>query len=172
MEESTIRPIKRIGIDMGHVIMDGANDGSETDFLKGPNYLNARATARCFEVIEGLVDKYGIGNVVVVSKCGPNTERRTLEWFEHNGFYVQTGVLPADIHFCRQIEEKGPICVRLELDAFIDDRLGVHFYIHQSDPGVIQILFGDQERDRKRFAHHLEHVIVAPDWGFVEHLLL
>ena len=157
---------------MGHVIMDGANDGSDTDFLRGPNYLNARETRNCFPVLRELVAKYGAPHVAIVSKCGRGTQQRTLEWLDHNKVYAQTGILPANVYFCRMVEEKGPICLKLGLDVFIDDRLKVLYHIHKVDPGVLQILFGNQERDRREFAHHLSRVRHALDWDEVGEILL
>jgi len=172
METLTKRPTRRVGIDVGHVIMDGANDGTETDFVRGDRYLEATAVPGCIETVRDIVAKYGSDNVFIVSKCGTKTQQRTRHWLAHNRFYEATGMLAGNVHFCLMIQQKGPICIHLGIDAFIDDRLGVHYWIHQSDPGIRQILFGNQSRDRRDFAAHLAETELAADWKAVRALLL
>ncbi len=163
--------VLRIGIDFGKVISKAGNDGTATSFF-GSNYLNAPTNPGAIEVIILLCQKYGAENIYIISKCGAKMEAKTREWLEYNRFYAQTGILPENVLFCREVEEKGPLCVTHSIDAFIDDRLKVLYYIHQAEPSIIQILFGNERRDREEYKHHLPHVLQAQTWQDVVPLLL
>src|SRR5687767_13287048 len=117
----------RLGIDVGGVIIDRVADGSDTSFF-GDQYLLTPAVPDAFATIAALLKGRFAGEGHVVSKCGKNTERKTREWLAHNGFHDVTGIPPERIHFCRKREEKAPICARLGITHFVDDRLEVLSY--------------------------------------------
>lgn len=111
-----------LGVDIGGVIIDRQNDGTDTSFF-GKNYLQTTAVAGVFSALKRLVEA-GF-EVHLVSKCGPAVEGKTRRWLDHHCFFERTGV-PADaLHFCRTRPEKGPICERLGVTHFVDDRLDV-----------------------------------------------
>jgi hypothetical protein len=66
--------------------------------------------------------------VHIVSKCGPTIQAKSKEWLSHRGFTEITGIPLERVHFCRTREEKAPICKRLRITHFIDDRYDVLSY--------------------------------------------
>lgn len=103
----------RIGIDIGNVIIGG--NGEDTfftqDFLETPEVDGAW---------HSLVQLKKRGELHVISKCGPITEAKSLEWLDVNGFFYS--LVRHRIHFVRKRHLKAPMCQALELDIFIDDR--------------------------------------------------
>ena len=75
-----------LGVDIGGVIIDKANDNTDTS-LFGNNYLNTTAVKDAFMSLKELNIRFG-GEVCIVSKCGSNTERKTKEWLQHHDFPV------------------------------------------------------------------------------------
>jgi hypothetical protein len=134
----------RIGIDVGGVVIDArANDGTDTD-LRGERFMEAAPVHGAIEGMRWLVSKFGRPNVVIISKCGENMQRRTLQWFAGNCIYDRTGFDPANMHFCRQRRQKAGIATRLSLTDFVDDRLDVLRYMQESSVENL-FLFGEQE---------------------------
>jgi hypothetical protein len=113
--------MRRIGIDVGGVIIDRANDDTDTSFFSD-NYLETTPVSGAFDAIRKIVQYFGPENVFIVSKCGPNTERKTRSWLAHHRVYEMTGLLQANVHFCRRREDKAPICVQVGITDFVDDR--------------------------------------------------
>ncbi len=121
-----------LGVDVGGVIISRSDadeaDEDDTSFF-GDNYLETPPVEGVFAALAGLVDgRFGDG-VHVVSKCGPKVQARTLEWMEHHSFADRTGIPMSHVHFCRERREKGPICARLGVSHFVDDRLDVLRYL-------------------------------------------
>ena len=114
-----------LGVDIGGVIIDRENDRSDTSFF-GDRYLETTAVPGAFEALEILSRRF---RTYLVSKCGPKTERRTLEWLRHHRFYERTGIGPEDVRFCRERKDKAPICVELGITHFVDDHLEVLQYL-------------------------------------------
>ncbi|MBS2036253.1 hypothetical protein JST97_14780 [bacterium] len=138
-------PGKILGVDVGGVIIDRQNDKTDTSFF-GPNYLQ---TSACEGVFECLRSAHQAGfEIHVVSKCGPNTQRKTLEWLQHHDFYRRTGVAPARVHFCRTRPQKAPICKQQGITHFVDDRLDV--LDHLVDVGHL-FLFQPNSEDEARW---------------------
>ena len=150
----------KMGIDVGGVIMDKTNDETDTSFFSG-NYLESRATKDCFAAIRRLVNRFGDGNVVIISKCGESTQKKTLEWFKHHDFYNLTGMYENDVHFCRKREEKAPIAEKLHLTHFVDDRLEVLSYM-TSVPH--RFLFQPTPSEVEKFVKHLKDVKTVYSW--------
>lgn len=138
----------RIGIDVGGVIIDAkANDGTDTD-LRGERFMEAAPVQGAIEGMHWLVNKFGRPNVVIISKCGENMQQRTLQWFAGNHIYSTTGFDPANMHFCRQRQQKAGIATRLGLTDFVDDRLDVLRYMQESSVKR-RFLFGANRRRLK-----------------------
>ncbi len=130
-----------LGIDVGGVIIDRANDNTDTSFFSD-NYLATTAVPGTFDAIKRLVEERFGERVHIVSKCGPNTARKPREWLAHHEIYRKTGLQPENVQFCRRRWEKGPICADLGVTHFIDDRMSVllhldtvpHRYFFQPSP--------------------------------------
>lgn len=119
-------PNKILGVDIGGVIIDRQNDRTDTSFF-GPNYLKTTAVTGVFDCLR-LAGQRGF-EVHLVSKCGENTQRKTLQWLQHHNFYQLTGVHPERVHFCRTRAQKAPICSARGITHFVDDRLDVLEYL-------------------------------------------
>ena len=134
-----------LGVDVGGVIIDRQNDRTDTSFF-GPNYLHTTACEGVFECLRA-ASEAGY-EIHVVSKCGPNTQRKTLEWLQHHDFYRRTGVNPQNVHFCRTRPQKAPICTQHGITHFVDDRLDV--LDHLNDVGQL-FLFQPNPEDEARW---------------------
>lgn len=151
-----------LGIDVGGVITDRINDGTDTSFF-GNNYLRTTAVPGAFESIKQLVTLFE-GRAYIVSKCGPETQQKTLEWFRHHGFFDLVGIRKENVFFCLERHEKAPICAQLKVTHFIDDRLEVLGYLI----GVVKHLFlfqpsAKEVEGNKNLLHHVHQVQSWPD---------
>jgi len=119
--------MNKLGIDFGKVIMcptiEGVND---TRFLGCTldDAMQTPAAPGAISAIAELVELFE-GGVWIVSKCGPSVEKKSRAWLEHNRFYEQTGLSRENLRFCLKRHDKAPICKKLGIDNFIDDRLDV-----------------------------------------------
>jgi len=149
---------RRIGLDVGGVIIDAAaNDGTDTD-LRGDNFMKATPVADACDSVRQLVDRYSADNIFIISKCGVVMEDRTRRWFVGNNFYTDTGFNPANLYFCRTRAEKAPLAKRLGLTDFVDDRQDVLEYME----GIVarRYLFGLQSREVLKTGS----LIIVSDW--------
>lgn len=135
----------RLGVDFGRVVHGGAAISGEEDtaFLDGDieEAMRSPATAGMFEVLPGLVTRFG-GRVWVISKCGERVQRRTLQWLETHDFYHRTGIDPGNVRFCRKRADKAGHCTELGITHMVDDRLDVHHALRGLVPNLY--LFGPQ----------------------------
>lgn len=114
----------RLGVDIGRVIILG--DGPDTSFVGGSDAdaLRTPPVPGALEALAALTRTFG-GRVWLVSKCGPRVQQRTRVWLAHRGFFAATGISPQNLHFCRDRKEKAPICAKLGIGLFVDDRVDV-----------------------------------------------
>lgn len=155
-----------LGVDIGGVLMDKANDDSDTSFF-GPNYLLTAAVADAFTSIRTLSNS-GY-NIYLVSKCGKTTEEKTRHWLEHHHFFEEAAVAPQNIRFCRKRNEKAQLCAEIGATYFIDDRLEVLSYL-TNVPNLY--LFNADEREVQQFSSALTRVTRVWSWKEVTLLLL
>lgn len=149
-----------LGVDIGGVIIDRANDGTDTSFFS-ENYLRTTAVEGVFDALRTLVDvKFG-DEVYLVSKCGRNVELKTLHWLEHHDFYAYTGIDRSRVHFCRERHEKAGICKRLDITHFVDDRLEVLSHLTMVD---VRYLFQPRAAEVRKFSHILPNVQQVQSW--------
>lgn len=155
--------MESVGIDIGGVIIDRVNDGTDTSFF-GDNFLATTAVPGAFEAIEQIVTKYG-GRVWIVSKCGPKVQARSREWLNHHGFWERTGIDPDQIRFCLRREDKAPICRELGLTAFIDDRPDVLIPMR----GIVtqRILFNPRPEDLGSRHGNFDGILRVRNWDDV-----
>lgn len=113
-----------LGIDVGGVIIKPAENTGDTSFFSD-GYLKTPMIEGAFETIRHLNLEVFHGDVCIVSKCGERVEAKTRHWLGHHGFHDYTGIPPARLFFCRKRKDKAPICERVGVDIFIDDRLDV-----------------------------------------------
>ncbi|MCZ6859171.1 MAG: hypothetical protein O7I42_02635 [Alphaproteobacteria bacterium] len=55
-----------------------------------------------------VAERFG-ARVHFVSKCGPETERKTREWIRYHDVFGRTGIPEGKRYFCRQRHEKATI---------------------------------------------------------------
>jgi len=159
--------MNKLGIDIGGVIIDRKkNDNTDTS-LFGPNYLNAFAVDGAFQAIKTLHERFS-GEVYLVSKCGQNIERKSKEWLAHNGFPDKTGVPMENVHFCRRRADKAPICQKLGITHFIDDKLEVLSYL-ESVPN--KYLFDPSPTEVKAYEKFLGQVTKVDTWKELEAMI-
>jgi hypothetical protein len=136
---------RRLGIDIGRVIIGGSGrgdtaifDGSDEDSLRTPEVPGAIAT------IAALTRLFA-GKVWLVSKCGPKVQGRTRKWLRHHDFWRLTGVPEQNLRFCLERRDKAIHCKQNRLTHFIDDRLDVLAHLR----GLVthRFLFGPQRQD-------------------------
>lgn len=144
-----------LGIDIGGVITAGGNE------MFTENFLAVQAMPDCFEAIKRIVAQRFGERVYLVSKCGSRMQQKSMEWLRHHKFFDLTGVKSDHVEFCKDRSGKAPICARLGITHFVDDRLEVlshltsvsNLYLFQPKPSEVQ-----------RFAHHLLRVKQMNSW--------
>lgn len=157
--------LKRLGIDVGGVIIDRVNDGTDTSFFSD-NYLKTTAVPRAIETITRLSrEKFGAGNVFLVSKCGEVIEVKTRKWLARRDFHRVTGIPIEQVNFCREWSDKAPICKTLGITHFVDDKLQVLGHME----GIVEtrFLFNPDEHEVTRYQHHLRGVVRVKTWDEV-----
>jgi hypothetical protein len=131
-----------LGVDVGGVLVDRLTaDGSDTSFFS-ERFLETPAVAGAFDTLLRLRRERFGQRICIVSKCGPRTEEKTRRWLEHHGLLDALGLDEQALHFCRKRPDKAPICKRLGVTHFIDDRMDVLFHLTSVR---YRILFGPQE---------------------------
>lgn len=150
--------IKRIGIDVGGVIINSlANDNTDTSF-RGDDFMKTTAVPGVFEAVKQLVARHGSENIFIVSKCGTVIENKTRLWLPGNGFYEYTGFDSNNLFFCVDRAGKAPIAQEIGLTDFIDDKEEVLGYMD----GIVErcYLFGPQ----RRAPRNPSSLIITEDW--------
>lgn len=153
-----------LGIDIGGVIITPARTAGDTSFFSS-DYLATPPMPDAFDVIAALSRTRFVENVHLVSKCGPGVEAKTRAWLVHHRFHGITGVPEERLHFCRSRADKAPICARLGVTHFIDDRLEVLGYL-TSVPH--RYLFQPDAKEMARHAAHLPDVKIVHCWRDLE----
>lgn len=120
--EPTRLPI--LGVDVGGVLTSRAADDQDTSFF-GSQPMLTPAVDGAFDVLAALTAGPFAGRVHVVSKCGPRIAALTRAWLAHHEFFERTGIPPRNLHFVRRRPDKAPVCARLGVTHFLDDRLDV-----------------------------------------------
>ena len=151
-------PIPALGIDLGGTIVDRLEDGSRPQIPKA------------FENIRLLREKIFGDNVYIVSRIMKwEDKERLMGWLNNNNFFELTGVLTQNLNFCLLREEKAPICERLGITHFVDDRPEVLSYM-TSVPH--RFLIRGIEEDYQRFKDQLKGVIRVNSWDEISRILL
>lgn len=131
-----------LGVDVGGVLVDRIRaDGSDTSFFSD-RFLETPAVAGAFETLARLGRERFGRRIFIVSKCGPKVEEKTRLWLAHHQLLEALGLDMGALHFCRERRDKAPICKRLCVSHFIDDRMDVLTHL-KTVPH--RFLFGPQE---------------------------
>lgn len=170
MSQNYARRLKRkIGLDIGGVIITTATDTGDTSFFSSA-YLETPPMVGCFDVIAALVDAYD-QEIVIISKCGSGTQEKTLSWLRHHDFYLKTGIKPENVHFCRERADKAPIAKRLGVDIFVDDRIDIHAHLKDIVPQRILMVNTDKTLQQSA-AHPNIATDIVMHWQDISDILL
>jgi hypothetical protein len=152
--------VETLGVDIGGVLIAKARSEADTSFFSD-QFLETPVIAGAFETIRRLSRERFCQSVHLVSKCGPRTQAKTKLWLAHHRFEEITGVPGGHAHFCRERADKAPICERLGITHFIDDRLEVLGYLTSV---ARRYLFMPEEGEMRRHARHLHGVLIVNSW--------
>ncbi len=110
-----------LGIDVGGVLVRSVADNVDTSFF-GARPMETPTVEGCIDAVAHLTTGYFAHQVHIVSKAGPKISELTREWLGHTGFFAATQISQGNLHFVRKRIDKAPICKRLGVTHFIDDR--------------------------------------------------
>ncbi|MEN3615081.1 hypothetical protein AAH979_36825 [Plantactinospora sp. ZYX-F-223] len=113
-----------LGVDVGGVLVTLAGRDEDTSFFGGQPLLTP-AVPGVFEALAALTAEPFAGRVHLVSKAGPKVAANTRDWLVHHRFFDRTGISVGNLHFVRERRDKAPVCQRLGITHFVDDRLDV-----------------------------------------------
>ena len=131
-----------LGVDVGGVLIDRITaDGSDTSFFSD-RFLETPPVQGAFDTLARLSRERFGPRICIVSKCGPRTEEKTRLWLAHHKLLDALGLDVEALHFCRARKDKAPICKRLGVSHFIDDRMEVLMHLKSVRH---RFLFGPQE---------------------------
>ena len=102
--------MKKIGIDVGGVIIEKNNDAKDTSF----DMNDVVFVEGALETIARLAQTY---DLYIVSYCGKTREQKTRKALN----IANIAISEDKWYFTRSREAKGPVCEKLQLDYFIDD---------------------------------------------------
>lgn len=157
-----------LGVDVGKVIIDRANDGTPTSMFSD-GFLKATPVPGALSALKKLADEKFGKKIYIVSKCGIEMERKTLEWFLYNDFYEKTGISPDNVYFCRSYKGKNPICRDLGVTKFIDDRIRILKWLKTVPT---RYLFQPEFEELKGYEKYLETVKIVNSWSEIIELEL
>jgi hypothetical protein len=106
------------------VIVALTDRDEDTSFF-GTRPLETPAVAGVFDVLAALTVQPFDGRVHLVSKAGPKVAANTSAWLAYHEFFERTGIPATHVHFVRERRDKAPVCDRLGVTHFVDDRLDV-----------------------------------------------
>jgi len=145
-----------LGIDLGDTIFTTQNG------IKFP-FRGA------YGIIKKLVEQRFKERSYIVSRVNPEQKVRALTILKEESFHELTGLPAKNVEFCELRHEKAPICERLGITHFIDDRPEVMSHM-QTVPH--RFLFRPIAEDVELFKDKLEGVIIVQSWAEIERLLL
>ena len=152
-----------IGIDIGNVIIGGDTDVSSPSMFTH-EYLKAAELPEAIETIAWLNQQSPFGGrVYLVSKCGENVQRKTMEWLAAKDFSRRTGIEDGKIRFCRARPDKAVIARKLGLTHFVDDRLEILGYLVSVCAGGL-FLFRGKDGEIQKHIHNLAFVQFVESW--------
>jgi hypothetical protein len=114
-----------IGCDIGNVISGSDTDTPESqNRMFTPDFLDTPVVDGAIETLAWLRSRADVATVRLLSKCGPEVERKTRLWLDHVRFAERTGIPTDEEHltFCRRRKDKAGIVRAWGLTHFIDDR--------------------------------------------------
>ena len=103
----------RVGIDFGGVIVKHHKHAREDTNLRDSDSAEI-AQEGVFEAVREIVSVCS-GCVWIVSKAGPKTQIRTIEWLHSVDFFCRTGLSPDHVHFCLERPDKERMEIGMQI---------------------------------------------------------
>jgi hypothetical protein len=103
-----------------------------------------------------------------VSKVNEEQKARSIKWFDESQFCERMGIPRENVFYCEERKDKGPICKKLGVTHFVDDRPEVMAYL---DPAIFKIIFSPQISHLFSWFNMLVNCKVVTNWLQVEGLL-
>lgn len=150
-----------LGVDIGNVIIDHRHSDPNDKTFHEERYSTIPGTEGVFDALKSLNDHFD-GNVYLISKCTLWAEQKILQWLKDNAFFTKTGIDSSHVYFVRERHEKDPLCRKLGITHFIDDRLEVLSHMIESTPHLY--LFQPKQEEIDEFNQFLAKVTVVNSW--------
>ena len=123
-----------LGLDIGGDLVDRLAEGEDTSFF-GSRPMETPAVDGAFEAVARLQVAFDY-RVHIVSKAGPRIAALSREWLLLHK--IISPALPAsNVHFVTDRADKAPICHRLGVTHFVDDRLSVLNHLTSVDHRIL-----------------------------------
>src|SRR5262249_27513350 len=116
------------GLDVGGVIVALAGDAVDTSFF-GESPLQTPAVSGGFDGLATLGSGPFGGRGHPVSQARPKGAANTPAWPAHHSLFARARLAATNVHFVRERRDKAPVCERLGVTHFVDDRLDVLAYL-------------------------------------------
>jgi hypothetical protein len=159
----------KLGLDFGNTIVSSERPIIAISSPEGQNKSRWIEKAGASYVVSKLIQELKPENVFIVSKATANTAARTRKWLEETGFYERTCLSPENVFFCETRAEKAPLCERLGLDTFVDDRPEVMAHLKSV---TTKILFDPNFDDLSKWRSEIRgELVLAAGWFDVARLL-
>lgn len=112
--------IMRIGTDLSGVIIQGGGVKYQRGF-KSSKDLYVPGALECLHYV-GKV--YGAQNILIISQIDTHEgAAQVRQWLNMSHFHESTGIPARNLRFCRGRSEKRGLCLNLQIQFYIDDRL-------------------------------------------------
>ena len=140
-----------LGVDVGGVLLDFVRyKGTDFDF-SGERYLQTPIIQDAFESLKELNAGRFKDHIYLVSRYpsdkGPE---RVQEWLLHNAFYKKTGIPREHLFQCVERHEKAPLCAKLRVTHFVDDRAEVLGHMIETVPNLYLFQALDEDKEIAR----------------------
>jgi hypothetical protein len=147
--------MRKLGVDCGNTIF---------------HEWNGKLLPGSLDTLQKISESGAFDEIYIVSKA--NTAARALFLLRLRSlkFWKRTGIPRKNLRFCRRHRDKAPICEKLGITDFIDDRIHVLSYI--SVEGKRYALNPKRKKDFKRHPDTVRSVTTVASWKELEELLL
>lgn len=154
--KSTKKPV--LGVDFGSTLTNPDVPKGTFSSLTWEKLFSIKPFDGALQILTSLRPSFE--GIYLVSKCSLPSEANIRLWLNIHGF---GDIIPAENRFfCRERHGKLPICKRLGITHFVDDRREVL----STMGGIVSYLFrfGDRQDEPERFNRPISGVREVSDW--------